>query len=231
MAPGKVDIRSRRTFSAEEGKHEELTVFCPFRARSVPVDECGECSSCEDVIIDATGQASYVRCWRVPWLHDSAAPPLASASGQTFPADSVASCMTRQVICATANMPAKDLAALLVEGAVSGAPVVDDDDRPIGIVSKEDLRRAGFVHLDTGDTSELGQARPPTEATPILIVEDIMRPLVLTVLDKAPIPSAAALMSVARIHQAPVVSEDGKVVGIISSLDIMQWLAERSGHG
>jgi CBS domain-containing protein len=48
--------------------------------------------------------------------------------------------------------------------------------------------------------------------------------------ETASLGQAAALMALERIHRVPIVSGDGRVVGIISTLDISQWLAEQGGY-
>jgi CBS domain-containing protein len=56
-----------------------------------------------------------------------------------------------------------------------------------------------------------------------------MTPVVFAVPENAPIEKAAALMAFEGVHRVPVVSSAGQIVGILSSLDIISWLAERTG--
>jgi len=37
-------------------------------------------------------------------------------------------------------------------------------------------------------------------------------------------------MSLRGVHRVPVVSADGTVAGIITTLDVARWLAQRSGY-
>ena len=45
------------------------------------------------------------------------------------------------------------------------------------------------------------------------------------------VAAAAALMATECVHRIPVVSRaDGSVVGIVSSLDVLGWLARQHGY-
>ena len=48
--------------------------------------------------------------------------------------------------------------------------------------------------------------------------------------ETATLSRAAAVMAYEGVHQIPVVASDGKVVGIISSLDVMRWLAQHDNY-
>ena len=63
--------------------------------------------------------------------------------------------------------------------------------------------------------------RLPARAT----VADIMMPIVFALPENATVAKASALMVFEGVHRIPVVSSGGQVVGILSSLDILGWLA------
>jgi CBS domain-containing protein len=83
------------------------------------------------------------------------------------------------------------------------ASVVDGEGRPIGVVSEADLLRA-----KTG-------AR----------VSDAMAKVALSVPETAPLRRAAALMAEHRSERLAVVSDDGVVVGTLTAMDVVAWLA------
>ncbi len=122
--------------------------------------------------------------------------------------------MTHSVICVTPSWNLRELMALLVDGNISGVPVVDDRWRPIGIISKSDLVR--FV-------AEHGSVDSAT-------VADCMLPLALSVTPDMPVAQVAALMAWEGIHRLPVCGPAGDVVGIVSALDVARWLAQSSGY-
>jgi CBS domain-containing protein len=120
--------------------------------------------------------------------------------------------MTRDVVCVDPEMTVVDLRTLLLERNISGAPVVDAVGRPIGVVSKTDLVRA--------------LQEPDLYRT----VRSIMMSLAFTLTESAPIARAAALMAYERVHRVVVISTEGSVVGIVSSLDVLNWLAQENGY-
>ncbi len=88
------------------------------------------------------------------------------------------------------------LAAILGFG-ITAAPVVDDAGRPIGITSMRDLVEDGRTQVST-----------PAVSIPA----------------NASIDEAAQLMAESGHHHLVVVGSDGRVVGIVSSLDIVRAL-------
>lgn len=66
----------------------------------------------------------------------------------------VADVMTREVVTATGSTPFKELVRLLHEHHVSALPVVDEDRRPVGVVSRSDLLRV-FLRPDADIREEV----------------------------------------------------------------------------
>lgn len=97
-------------------------------------------------------------------------------------------------------------AALRARGQPS-APVVDGEGRPLGIVAEVDLLRG----------------KPGAK------VSDAMTRVALSVAEGAPLPRAAALLAANGLERLPVVSADGVVVGVLSALDVVKWLASPGG--
>jgi CBS domain-containing protein len=114
--------------------------------------------------------------------------------------------MHRDVTCVSREVTIEALTSLFLERNISAAPVVDADGQPIGIVSKTDLLR------------EPHHAR----------VEDIMMSMAFTLAEDEPLSRAAAVMDAERVHHLPIVGADGRVVGILSSLDFVRWIAGQS---
>jgi CBS-domain-containing membrane protein len=149
-------------------------------------------------------------------IEASAASSLNEASTRRILGDTeVASIMSKSVICVTPSWTLRELMALLVTGDIGGVPVVDDNWRAIGIVSKSDVVR----HI-----SEHGTVEGVT-------VADCMLPLAMTVTPRTLVPRVAALMAWEGIHRLPVCGPAGDVVGIVSTLDIARWVAKVADHG
>ena len=157
---------------------------------------------------------------------------------------SIAEIMSTKVVCVTADLSLEELTHLFVEHGISGAPVVDDRGKTIGVVSKTDVVRECYEHADDGAQEvmplriyseqgsmyELGEgfhSVPVSGAS----VRDIMTPVAYTLGASTSISQAAALMAFEGIHRVPIVAEpDGEIVGVLSALDVLRWLGEHDGY-
>ena len=116
--------------------------------------------------------------------------------------------MTRDVICVRRTRGVDNLVRLMVENHIGSIPVVDEHGKPIGMVTKLDLiEQAGTVRT----------------------AEEVMMPLALTLNERATVAHAAAMMTLEDVHHVPVVSPAGALVGVVSSLDIVRWVARNEG--
>jgi CBS domain-containing protein len=109
--------------------------------------------------------------------------------------------MTRDVVTASPETSAKDLAKLLIRNQISGAPVVDAKGRLVGVVTETDILSKS-------------QKR----------VKDLMTKRVRSVEADTPVEEIARLMMTHKINRIPVL--DGKkLVGIVSRSDIVGAIA------
>jgi CBS domain-containing protein len=129
--------------------------------------------------------------------------------------------MTRQVVSVRPDTSAETLAALMLEHHISGLPVVDAAGRLVGMVSKTDLVRAQNC-VDTESISPLPYGQHELSGT---TVDDLMTPHVLAVTTSTPIAEAARRMVEAGVHRLPVVSRSGALRGVLSTSDIVRWVA------
>jgi CBS domain-containing protein len=109
----------------------------------------------------------------------------------------------------------------------------------VGFVSLTDLARRRYEQGDTAEIDTTRARRPGDEALragfhpePLAeaTVQDIMMPIVITLEESAPIALAAALMAAEGVHRVPIVGTGGTVVGIVSALDVLRWLAHQDGY-
>lgn len=130
----------------------------------------------------------------------------------------VADVMSRGIVCISADAAVDRVTELLLERDIGSTPVVDASWRPVGIISKTDLLAVlSAAALQTGPKAS-SFAPPKT-------VGDIAQPMVLSLHEAAPICVAGAIMAYEGVHRLPVVNADGQVTGIVSSLDIVRWVA------
>lgn len=123
-------------------------------------------------------------------------------------------------------------AATLAANRISGAPVVDDGGRLLGMLTEHDLIRKS-QELRVGLTRDpFGWISPHTAPDEIasftrglctvadVLVEQAMTSKVLSVDENDPIESVAQLMLRRKINRVPVLA-DGKLVGIITRADLV----------
>lgn len=141
--------------------------------------------------------------------------------------------MTKDVITVHKDDTVEKCANLLLTNDLTGLPVVDDDDRVLGMVTEGDLiRRAsriegpaaleilgGIFYLDSPKklVDDLKRSMG-------YLAQDIMTEDVITVEPGKEIEDAATLMVQRRIKRLPVVDKEGILVGIVSRKDIMNHL-------
>jgi CBS domain-containing protein len=131
---------------------------------------------------------------------------------------------SRDVICAHGDLALAAMLRLMVEHRIGCLPVVDDRRRPIGVVTKLDIieRLEGWMVALAEDDALPGDLAMVTAS-------DIMMPLVVTVDEHATIAHAAAMMCLEDLHHVLVTSEAGVLVGIVSSKDLVDWIARNDG--
>lgn len=115
------------------------------------------------------------------------------------------------VVCVTEDMELRSVAQLLGNEAITGAPVVDDRGQVVGMISQSDL----VTHDLT---------RPP-DARPAATVKDVMTAVVVTVEEDTPIPEVALRMAQQGIHRVIVVDTRRQLRGIVTSMDVLWWVA------
>jgi CBS domain-containing protein len=119
-----------------------------------------------------------------------------------------------------ADLSLRDAARTIVRTGLGALPVVDDDDRVLGMVSeKEVIRHLLTIQAFTGPDARV--ASPPR--TGMKTVRDAMTRQVLCVAAEQPLAEVAALMSNKDVDRVPVVRE-GRLVGFLTRGDIVRKL-------
>jgi CBS domain-containing protein len=138
----------------------------------------------------------------------------------------IAAHMKRNVISISQSATIRQAAAVLVKKHIGLLPIVDDDDKPIGVIGMRDLLSlelpdfvsfivdVDFVH----DFGAVETTRPPARVLDQSI-QSLMRPAI-TVEEESGLLRAYALMLQHDLHDIPVVSRDGRLAGIASRVDI-----------
>ena len=230
-------IRTQRTIGGDGEEAVVSTVYCPVQERSVAVVECEGCSRFHSLHFDPGARTTSVLCEDAP---RSEVPPREGTSTPD-PTTPLAEIMTKDVVCVSADVDIGVVREIMVDRAFGGVPVVDADGKPVGIISRADVLR---MERDRGETDEVNRvtAKPKDQDDlglgpgfhvyePAKITAgDVMSPLVLTLHESSNVGQASALMAYEGVHRLPVVSDEGRVVGILSSLDVLRWFGRRSGY-
>ncbi|MCA2229910.1 CBS domain-containing protein [Nonomuraea aurantiaca] len=145
----------------------------------------------------------------------------------------VADVMTTDVTAVNHKASFRTVADLLISKAVSGVPVLDDDNHVLGVVSEADLLakeefkelyyddayrpplRARIRHAmgseGTGSYKALGET-----------AGELMTASAHVTTPDSPVVAAARLMDRYGVKRLPVVDADGRLVGIVSRRDLLK---------
>ena len=147
--------------------------------------------------------------------------------------------MNPDILTVKTGMLVRDLALFLTEKEISGAPVVDEAGRPVGVVSVTDIvsvDRAGSRDIERQKThgyyvrafenrfnvEEIRGLRVEPED---LTVGDIMTPIVISVTTDTPVSHIAQTMLNDHIHRV-IVRDGERLAGIVTTFDMMRLLSE-----
>lgn len=116
--------------------------------------------------------------------------------------------MSSMPITARADATIDSLVNLMTEHHISCIPIVDEERRPTGIVTKLDLIECA----NEGRSS----------------AREIMMPHAMTLPWDSSLKRAAELMSREGFHHVLVVDQTRSLVGVVSTFDITRWVAQQA---
>jgi CBS domain-containing protein len=127
--------------------------------------------------------------------------------------------MTRDVVTIGVDDSIRHAAQLLTERRVTSLPVLDQDDRVVGIVSEADLIR------DRMPSDPRSHLRPDdhVQPDPSRLVREVMTEPVVCLAASADTADLAALMLDNKVRAIPIV-EAAHLVGIVSRRDLLRTL-------
>ncbi len=132
--------------------------------------------------------------------------------------------MTPKPASVGADSPASEAARLLLSSIFTGLPVVDGQGQPVGVVTQGDLIVKGGLPLRLGLLAESAQG--DTEEVMATLaqkqVREIMTAPAVTIREDRPLTEAVDLMLTGKLKRLPVVGKGGRLVGILSRLDIFK---------
>lgn len=217
-------VQRRVVFGAGSEPVVSEYVFCKRKNAAISLDECKGCSHAEHLPDLAHGERSVVCRTEAHYVareadlsERSTRTPLSDLKGRTF------ACVKRET-------PWDTLERLFLDEGMDAVPVIDDQGKPVGMITKNDLLRASRDGNDEVTASELPHATH-VDTRPDLIAGQIMAPIAQVLPEDAPLSLAIALLAMEDTSEVPIVSSSGKVTGLFTTRDALRWLAGEMGYG
>ncbi|MBE9499380.1 CBS domain-containing protein [Streptomyces sp. GKU 257-1] len=151
--------------------------------------------------------------------------------------------MSRPAVCVAPGTGLKETARLMAGHDISAVPVVDEDDKPVGMVSEGDLVRAQAELPEPAELLPAGHARAGRRRTGATgrpgggaagasgerpgTAGALMSSPVVTGRPEWSLVEAARAMHGNGVKRLPVVGETGRVLGVISRADLMAVFLRR----
>jgi CBS domain-containing protein len=157
----------------------------------------------------------------------------------TLKARTAAELMTEQVVSIPETAPLREAVATLVDRGFSGATVVNEAGRAVGVISLSDI----VIH----DRNSIAYAKPvpeyylrsdlraevgedirgfQVEAVDRTTVGDVMTPMVCSVRPDTPARQVLEEMLLLRVHRLFVIDTDGVLVGVIGMSDFLRHMLD-----
>lgn len=137
--------------------------------------------------------------------------------------------MSLDIVFVTPSAKFRDLWKQIIKKKIHALPVVDKKKRIVGIISEEDLIKPlypDYQHLveDFAAASDFEEMEEKIHDLTKLTASDVMNSRVVFTRSDTPIMRALSRMMVRSVRQLPVVSEDNRLLGVISKGDIFDTL-------
>jgi CBS domain-containing protein len=140
----------------------------------------------------------------------------------------VADLMTKDVVTVKKDTPLEEAARRLTGLRISGMPVVDDQDKVIGVIGELDImsvlsgkKTRGIKDLFRRILGEPSPMRKEGDQ-----VGHVMSTPAITIKSSFDVRDAARVLDSHRIKRLPVVDDEGKLIGVISRADIVRAMGK-----
>jgi CBS domain-containing protein len=118
--------------------------------------------------------------------------------------------MTTSPACCGVDTPLKEAAKLMADHDCGEIPVVDDQGRPVGVVTDRDIACRGMAQGKAADAP----------------VSEVMSTPVVTVSPETSLDDCCKTLEENQIRRVPVVDESGACCGMVSQADIARHASE-----
>ena len=145
--------------------------------------------------------------------------------------------MVEQVVSVSEGQSLRGALDTMLDNGLTTLPVIDSGRHCIGVIAAVDMLPASeqlddevlTLSRTSGQEQTYLPDTVPTQGLGRHAVEDFMSSAVVTVSAVTPLPKAAGVMLHNQIHHLIVVDDQDHVVGIISTMDIMEAFAQSEG--
>jgi CBS domain-containing protein len=144
----------------------------------------------------------------------------------------VSDVMTSPILTVLPGTTVRELWKLLFAKHVNALPVVDSKGKLVGIITKEDVLKALYpsdqeYFADLSIVSNFVEMEEKIKDLGNLKANDVMGKRVVFTRSDTPVMRALSRMIVRRLNQLPVVTEDERVIGMVTKGDIFYALVKR----
>ncbi len=134
----------------------------------------------------------------------------------------VSDLMSDAVVRAQPGTPFKEIAHLLQEYDITAVPVVDGEDRPVGVVSEADLLQKMWGGEPDGPPGDGGRSRPADAKASATDAAGLMTSPAVCAREDWSVVDAARVMARHGIKRLLVVDEAGRLIGVVSRSDLLR---------
>ena len=122
--------------------------------------------------------------------------------------------MTREVVSAKPDTPIYEAMRILRKNEITGMPVVEDDMTLVGVITEKDVLRLFYTEEDEKNK----------------MVKDFMTRPAVHYNEGDKLESVCDFMMINYFRRVPVTSKEGKVVGIVSRPDVIDYILRTKGE-
>lgn len=133
----------------------------------------------------------------------------------------VSKIMSTHLVTVHHGEPISKVRELIRQHGIHHIPVVSGQ-RLVGLISNSDVLRVSF-----GDAFNTDERTVDATLDHTMTIEQLMQKDPVSIRENAPIREAAALLAAGSFHSVPVVSDGQKLVGMVTSTDLIRYLLDQ----
>jgi CBS domain-containing protein len=146
----------------------------------------------------------------------------------------VSEIMSKDVVSVKPDDNAKDALALLSKMQISGLPVINEQNKLVGMFTEKEVLAAILPSYVERVGRFMYHENPKAIKYKVsqlnnMKVKDIMRREVATITEDATLCEVARVMLIQKIRRLPVLNKENKVIGIVAREDVIKGFSKEYG--